>query len=61
MERDMITMQELFLFEKTGLDNDGRVRGRFRASGIRPKCSDRIAACGIQLPAQMFEHSKLVA
>jgi pilus assembly protein CpaF len=61
MERDMITMQDLFLFEKTGLDEEGRVRGRFRATGIRPKCSDRIAACGIQLPAQMFEHSKLVA
>ena len=61
MERDMITMQDLFVFEKTGLDDEGRVRGRFRATGIRPKCSDRIAACGIQLPAQIFEHSKLVA
>src|SRR5687767_13940359 len=61
MERDTITMQDLFLFEKTGLDEEGRVRGRFRATGIRPKCSDRIAACGIQLPAQMFEHTKLVA
>ena len=61
MERDMITMQDLFVFEKTGLDEEGRVRGRFRATGIRPKCSDRIAACGIHLPAQMFEHSKLVA
>jgi pilus assembly protein CpaF len=61
MERDMITMQDIFVFEKTGLDEDGRVRGRFRATGIRPKCSDRIAACGIQLQPQMFEHSKLVA
>jgi len=61
MERDMITMQDIFVFEKTGLDEDGRVRGRFRATGIRPKCSDRISACGIQLQPQMFEHSKLVA
>jgi len=61
MERDMITMQDLFVFEKTGLDNEGRVRGRFKATGIRPRCSDRIAACGIQLPAQMFEHTKQVA
>jgi pilus assembly protein CpaF len=61
MERDMITMQDLFVFEKSGLGDEGRVRGRFRATGIRPKCSDRIAACGIQLPPQMFEHSKLVA
>ena len=61
MERDMITMQDIFVFEKTGLDEDGRVRGRFRATGLRPKCSERIAACGIQLQPQMFEHSKLVA
>ena len=61
MERDMITMQDIFLFEKTGLGEDGRVRGRFRATGIRPKCSERVAACGIQLQPQMFEHSKLVA
>jgi pilus assembly protein CpaF len=61
MERDTITMQDLFVFEKTGLDDEGRVRGRFRATGIRPKCSDRIQACGIQLPPQMFEHTKLVA
>jgi pilus assembly protein CpaF len=61
MERDMITMQDLFLFEKTGLDDAGRVRGRFRATGIRPRSSDRIAACGIELPPKMFEHSKLVA
>jgi pilus assembly protein CpaF len=45
----------------TGLDDDGRVRGRFRATGIRPKCSERLAACGIHLPTQMFEHTKLVA
>jgi pilus assembly protein CpaF len=61
MEREMITMQDIFVFEKTGLDENGRVRGRFRATGIRPKCSDRIAACGIQLQPAMFEHSKLVA
>ena len=61
MEREMITMQDIFVFEKTGLDENGRVRGRFRATGIRPKCSDRVAACGIQLQPQMFEHSKLIA
>ncbi len=61
MERDTITMQDLFVFEKTGLDDEGRVRGRFKATGIRPKCAERIAACGIHLPAQMFEHTKLVA
>ena len=61
MERETITMQDIFVFEKTGLDEDGRVRGRFRATGIRPKCSERLAASGIHLPAQMFEHTKQVA
>jgi pilus assembly protein CpaF len=61
MERDIITMQDIFVFEKIGVDEDGRVRGRFRATGIRPKCSERFAASGIQLPPQMFEHMKVVA
>jgi pilus assembly protein CpaF len=61
MERDVITMQDIFVFEKIGVDEDGRVRGRFRATGIRPKSSERFAASGIQLPAQMFEHMKVVA
>ena len=61
MEGDVITMQELFTFERTGLSTDGRVTGRFRATGIRPKVSDKIAAAGFPLPATMFEHVKLVA
>jgi len=61
MEREIITMQDIFVFEKIGVDEDGRVRGRFRATGIRPKCSERFAASGVQLPAQMFEHMKVVA
>ena len=40
---------------------DGKVTGRFRATGIRPKCSERLAASGIHLPADMFEHMKVVA
>jgi pilus assembly protein CpaF len=61
MEGEMITMQDLFMFERSGLRQDGKVVGRFRATGIRPKCSDRLAASGIQLPADMFEHMKVVA
>jgi pilus assembly protein CpaF len=60
MEGDVITMQEIFLFERTGLTPDGRVVGRFRATGIRPKCSERLASDGVPLPADMFEHVKLV-
>jgi pilus assembly protein CpaF len=61
MERDMITMQDLFVFEKMGIGEDGTVRGRFRATGIRPRCAERLAASGIHLPAEMFEHVKTVA
>jgi pilus assembly protein CpaF len=61
MEGEVITMQDLFLFEKTGVRADGRVAGRFRATGIRPKCSERLASSGVQLPIDMFEHMKIVA
>ena len=61
MEGEVITMQDIFLFEKTGVRADGRIAGRFRATGIRPKCSERLASSGVQLPADMFEHMKIVA
>jgi pilus assembly protein CpaF len=61
MEVDIISLQDIFLFEKGGLSSGGRVTGRFRATGIRPKCSDRMAASGIHLPADMFDHMKVVA
>jgi pilus assembly protein CpaF len=60
MEGDVITMQEIFLFERSTLRSDGTVCGHFKATGIRPKCSDRLAALGVRLPAQMFEHQKAV-
>jgi pilus assembly protein CpaF len=61
MEGEVITMQELFLFERTGISPEGRVTGRFRATGIRPKVAEKIAATGNHLPATMFEHVKMVA
>jgi pilus assembly protein CpaF len=61
MEGEVITMQDIFLFEKTGVGATGRVGGRFRATGIRPKCSDRLAAAGMHLPMDMFDHVQLVA
>ena len=56
MEQDTITMQEIFVFEKGGVDGNGKVFGRFRATGIRPKCADRLQASGFTLPRDMFEH-----
>jgi len=61
MEGDVITMQDIFLFEKLGLAAGGKVTGRFRATGIRPKCNDRLAAAGNPLPMDMFEHVQMVA
>jgi pilus assembly protein CpaF len=61
MEGEVITMQDLFLFERTGITPEGRVTGKFRATGIRPKVSDKLAAAGFPLPATMFEHVKMVA
>jgi len=55
MEGDIITMQEIFTFEKLGMTQDGKVVGRFRATGVRPKVCERLKAAGIHLPADMFE------
>ena len=55
MEGDVITMQEIFMFEKLGINKEGKVLGRFRATGVRPKMAERLLAAGIQLPTSMFE------
>ena len=55
MEGDIITMQEIFRFDKRGISEDGTVVGRFVATGVRPKCCDRLRAAGIVLPAEMFD------
>jgi pilus assembly protein CpaF len=53
MEGDIITMTDLFLFEQTGIE-DGKVMGRLRPTGLRPKFMDKIEASGIHLPASIF-------
>ena len=54
MEGPMITMQDLFVFERQGYDENGRVRGRFKPTGIRPKFTEKLFAAGIRLPMDMF-------
>jgi len=51
MEGETITMQEIFQFERTGVDGTGKVIGRFRTTGIRPRFADRLKQYGMQLPA----------
>ena len=48
-------MQEVFRFEQTGLDSDGRVLGQFVATGIRPRFAQRLRARGIALRDDLFE------
>jgi pilus assembly protein CpaF len=55
MEESVITLQEIFRFERSGLAQDGTVLGRFVATGIRPKCIERLRTSGINLPAGIFE------
>jgi len=55
MEGEMITLQDIFVFEKLGIGEDGRVLGRFAATGIRPKFCEKLLAAGIRLEAGMFD------
>ncbi len=55
MEGDQVTTQDIFLFERTGLSVDGRVLGRFRATGVRPKFAEKLKAAGIEFPAALFQ------
>ena len=55
MEGDVVTLQDLFVFEKSGISSDGRVHGRFAATGIRPKFHEKLLAAGIDLPAELFD------
>jgi pilus assembly protein CpaF len=61
MEGEVVTMQDIFVFEKTGIGPDGRNRGTFRATGIRPKCAEKIATTGRMLRPEMFEQTVQVA
>lgn len=59
MEGDLITLQELFTFQQTGLDENRKVKGRFKATGVRPKFAERLAAKGVALPPALFDPSKV--
>ncbi len=55
MEGPVVTMQDLFVFERRGIDEKMRVRGSFKTTGIRPKFTERLYAAGISLPSDLFE------
>ncbi|MDE3077721.1 MAG: CpaF family protein, partial [Chloroflexota bacterium] len=55
MEGQMVTMQDVFTFQTQGLDEHGRVVGKVRPTGLRPKFAERFEQYGIRLPPQIFE------
>ena len=56
MEGEVITMQEIFMYERQGINEDGKVLGRFRATGIRPRFAERLSASGIDLSTALFSN-----
>ena len=59
MEGELITLQEIFAFEQTGIAPDGRVTGHFHATGIRPQFIERLRAHGVSLPEDLFNPDKV--
>jgi pilus assembly protein CpaF len=57
MEGEVVTLQDIFVFEKRGVTAEGKVIGRFSATGIRPKFSEKLLAAGIQLAPALFDES----
>jgi pilus assembly protein CpaF len=55
MESGQVTTQDIFVFEKTGINGAGKVTGRFKATGVRPKFYEKIRAIGIELPGSLFQ------
>jgi pilus assembly protein CpaF len=55
MEGNVITMQDIFVFEKAGINEQGMMVGRHKATGIRPKFAERLKQAGILLPVDLFE------
>jgi len=54
MEGDIITLQDIFVFEAAGVDASGKIIGKFKPTGIRPKFLEKLAAAGISIPAEIF-------
>ena len=55
VEGDVLTMHDIFKFVQTGVDAERRAVGYFQSTGIRPNCLERLEACGMTLPSELFE------
>ncbi len=58
MEGDTINMQEIFTFKRTGIDSEGRIKGYFCATGVRPQFSERLQAFGVNVPDHIYDPQK---
>ena len=58
MEGDVINMQEIFTFQRTGIAQDGSVKGHFRATGVYPKFAERLRVFGVGLPDETFDPAR---
>ena len=61
MEGDVVSMQEIFQFQRLSTDDEGRIKGEFRATGVRPRFAEQFAARGIALPLEVFSPERRVA
>ena len=59
MEGDVVTMQEIFSFEQTGVDDTGRIKGKFRSRGIKPRFMEKFKALSITVPPDLFNPQKV--
>jgi pilus assembly protein CpaF len=59
MEGDIITLQEIFCFQQSGIDSEGNVRGSFRFQGVRPKFIEKFMAYGIKVPNDLFDPTRV--
>jgi pilus assembly protein CpaF len=57
MEGNVVTMQDIFVYRKQGIRENGEVIGDYVATGVRPKFAERLVVTGIHLPSSMFESS----
>ena len=60
MEQDTVVMQDIFLYEKDGIDENGVAKGRFVSTGVRPNFMDRLESCGVRLPASAFRQRTML-
>jgi pilus assembly protein CpaF len=60
MERDVVAMQEVFTYKKTGVSEEGKVVGQYEATGIRPKFADRLKVAGIDISSSLFREGQVI-